>query len=194
MGIKLSSALSKVKVKSGARSYRSLQNAEFINHVIQRETARADRNGHEFSMVLFRVRSGGRHALSTVRLARTILSRARATDEIGWFDDQFLCAVLPDTLASGAWHFAEDVCAIIAERAPRPIYAVYSYPSKWFDGGDGKSEGDKAPESPARRSADMRPDDVVPTYADHESMQRSSRTAVRPMEHLLARPLPIWKR
>jgi lipopolysaccharide/colanic/teichoic acid biosynthesis glycosyltransferase len=145
-------------------------------------------------MVLFRVRSGGRHALSTVRLARTILSRARATDEIGWFDDQFLCAVLPDTLASGAWHFAEDVCAIIAERAPRPIYAVYSYPSKWFDGGDGKNDGDKGPDSPTRRSADMRPDDVVPTYADHESAQHNSRTAVRPMEHLLARPLPIWKR
>src|SRR5690606_3423760 len=113
---------------------------------------RSDRNSREFSLVLFRVRHGRQHALSTIRLARTILTRSRGTDEVGWFDDQFLCAVLPDTMSSGAWHFAEDVCAIIAERAPRPIYAVYSYPSKWFDG-DGKDNGNQPP-TPRRRASD----------------------------------------
>lgn len=123
----------KVKVKTDVKSIRSITPAAMMNAVIQRETARSDRNGREFSLVLFRIRSGKQHALSSMRLARTILIRARATDEVGWFDEQFLCAILPDTMASGAWHFAEDVCAEISERAPRPIYAVYSYPSKWFD-------------------------------------------------------------
>lgn len=186
----------KVKVRTGARSVRHLASADYMNGVIQRETARSDRNGREFSLVLFRVRQGRQHALSTIRLARTILTRARATDEVGWFDDQFLCAVLPDTMASGAWHFAEDVCAIIAERAPRPIYAVYSYPSKWFN--DDRSDGDNPPPTPRRRASDRRGevDELIPHFlngVDNE-LKQERRIEAKPLEPLLIHPMPWWKR
>ncbi len=187
----------KVKVKTGARSVRTLTPAAMMNAVIQRETARSDRNGREFSLVLFRVRPGRQHMLSTMRLARTILSRARATDEVGWFDEQFLCVILPDTLASGAWHFAEDVCAIIAERAPRPIYAVYSYPTKWFD--SDKNDHDNAPPAnPQRRASDRRAEinDLMPHFLNgvNDELKREKTVRPEPVEQLLVRPMPRWKR
>lgn len=188
-----------VKVRTGARSVRHLATAQHMNGVIQRETARSDRNSREFSLVLFRVRHGRQHALSTIRLARTILTRSRGTDEVGWFDDQFLCAVLPDTMSSGAWHFAEDVCAIIAERAPRPIYAVYSYPSKWFDS-DGKDNGNQPP-TPRRRASDRHSEvnELIPHFLNgvngvNGELKQDRKLDPQPMERLLIHPMPWWKR
>jgi lipopolysaccharide/colanic/teichoic acid biosynthesis glycosyltransferase len=103
-----------------------------MNRIIRRECARADRNGREFSLVLFRIRSDTRHAVSVYRLARTILRRVRLTDEVGWFTDRYLCVLLPDTPPIGARAFAEGVCDIISSRKlPRPLAIVYSYPEQW---------------------------------------------------------------
>lgn len=190
----------KAKVKVAHKSIRQLATAEHMNAVIQRETARSDRNGREFSLVLFRIRPGKQHALSSVRLARTILQRARGTDEVGWFDEQFLCAVLPDTMASGAWHFAEDVCAIIAERAPRPIYAVYSYPSKWLDSDkNDRNSPPPPPSNPQRRSTDRgraEVNDLIPHFLNgvDSEMKQDRGIEPQPLERLLVKPLPWWKR
>jgi lipopolysaccharide/colanic/teichoic acid biosynthesis glycosyltransferase len=116
------------------RGLRGIYSRSEIDRIVQRETARADRTGHEFSLVLFRVKSTHRFSLSSQRLVKTVLSRVRTTDEVGWFDDRHLCALLPDTGAAGAWRFAEDVCDLISARSPRPIFVVYSYPTDWLDG------------------------------------------------------------
>lgn len=206
MGLRIGSGASRTKTKPGSKSIHSLLSADEINAVIQRECARADRNSREFSLVLFRVRPGKQHALSAVRLGRTMLTRARNTDEVGWFDEQFLCAMLPDTLASGAWHFAEDVCAIIAERAPRPIYAVYSYPSKWFDGGGGGGSnpsnggpGGGGLRQDERRTELASRDNLVPDFSDvpGNGLKRESvamPAEFHPIGKVLVRPMPIWKR
>ena len=112
------------------RSLQSLLTSEQMNIAIQRESARADRNGGEFALVLFRA------SLSSMRLARTVLKRVRATDDLGWFDDQHIAALLPDTSAAGAWRFADQVCMMLSRKAPRPLCSVYCYPTKWFSGDD----------------------------------------------------------
>src|SRR5271170_2198069 len=115
------------------RGYRSLLSPEQMAIAVQRETSRADRNGGEFALALFRVRNNDRSSLSTVRLAKTILRRVRATDDVGWYDDQFLAALLPDTSPTGARQFAEQVLALVSGRAPKPLCKVYSYPATWFN-------------------------------------------------------------
>jgi lipopolysaccharide/colanic/teichoic acid biosynthesis glycosyltransferase len=121
------------------RSLQSLLTSEQMNIAIQRESARADRNGGEFALVLFRAKSADRQALSSMRLARTVLKRVRATDDLGWFDDQHIAALLPDTSAAGAWRFADQVCMMLSRKAPRPLCSVYCYPTKWFSGDDDSS-------------------------------------------------------
>src|SRR5438477_4867360 len=95
------------------RSLQSLLTPEQMNIAIQRESARADRNGGEFALVLFRAHRSARHTLATLRLAKTVLRRVRATDDIGWYDQEHIAALLPDTSPPGAWRFADQVCGML---------------------------------------------------------------------------------
>ena len=123
------------------RNLDSLPSPQQVDRLIAREIARAERNGLHFSLALFRVRKGGRVGPTERRLALTLLRRARLTDEVGWFGDEFLCALLPDTSAAGAQIFADSVCDLVARKGPRPIAVVYSYPFDWLDHED--DEGDQ---------------------------------------------------
>jgi lipopolysaccharide/colanic/teichoic acid biosynthesis glycosyltransferase len=113
--------------------------------VIRRETSRADRTGRQFCVVLFRVKGGGRArrpSVSTCRVARVLLRRVRQTDDVGWFDDRHLCAVLPETPAAGARVFAARACDELARRQPRPLSVVYGYPGT--SAADGEADEDHA--------------------------------------------------
>src|SRR5438270_9132717 len=69
---------------------------EQIQWILRRERARADRTRQGFSLVLFATASGPR---AYHRFGRILCRRARATDDVGYFDndDQSLCAILPAT-------------------------------------------------------------------------------------------------
>ena len=99
-----------------------------MDHLVRRECARADRNGEAFSLVLFRVGHGKRRSMLVRRLARTMLKRARLTDDVGWMGQHHLAALLPDTMAHGARAFAEGVADAVARHHARPLATVYSYP------------------------------------------------------------------
>lgn len=114
-----------------SRTTEDLVPREVLDVLIRRECARADRNEREFSLVLFRLPNSKRNAVSTQRLVRTILARARMTDEVGWFSAHYLCALLPDTSARGAQAFSDGVCEMAAQKGSRPATVVYSYPGNW---------------------------------------------------------------
>jgi lipopolysaccharide/colanic/teichoic acid biosynthesis glycosyltransferase len=167
---------------------------EQMNIAIHRESARADRNGGEFALVLFRVRRKDPSALSTVRLAKTVLNRVRATDDVGWYDENHLGALLPDTAANGAWRFADQVCGLATRRGPRPLLSVYCYPTKWF----GDDERETAPVPPREELAEQNRHSVrnlIPYFLDGmNSGADQPPNAVHRLETLLVRPLPLWKR
>lgn len=112
-----------------ARSLRSILSAEQFRWAIERESQRVDRmNAAELSLVLFRVTPGKRR-LSTMRLARAILSRIRITDDIGWFDRDHLGILLPETTPAGAWQLSQTICDVVAIRGSRPLCTLYNYPA-----------------------------------------------------------------
>ncbi len=183
-----------------------------MNIAVQRETARADRNGAQFALVLFRARNKDQQSLSTVRLAKTVLRRVRATDDVGWYDDRHLAALLPDTAPAGAWRFAEQVCTLVAAKAPRPLCSVYSYPTLWFKGDQtperlvqqGQSDIFIAPEAqpdtldsdPSAVGARKGVENVIPFFLENGTGSRPSdaQPLVHAVESLLLKPLPWWKR
>jgi lipopolysaccharide/colanic/teichoic acid biosynthesis glycosyltransferase len=183
------------------RSLQSLLTPEQMSIAVQRETARADRNGAQFALVLFRARNKDQQSLSTVRLAITILRRVRATDDVGWYDDRHLAALLPDTAPAGAWRFAEQVCTLVSAKAPRPMCSVYSYPTLWF-------KGDHTPESLIQNEeaddfSEAGPvgtrsglENVIPFFLENVNGNRQDQPAplVHAVESLLLKPLPWWKR
>lgn len=173
------------------RSLRSMLTPEQMSIAIQRESARADRSGGQFALVLFRIRH--RRSLATNRLARTLLSRIRATDDIGWYDQEHLGVLLPDTASPGAWRFVDDICGHPTQGAQRPLCSVYSYPTKWFT-------DDEAPVTPLLRQQGndqgrygMR--NLMPFFLEGVKTELDQPpSAVHRLETLLVRPLPWWKR
>jgi hypothetical protein len=110
------------------RSLRSLLTPEQMNHAIHRESLRVDRNGDSsLVLVLFRLR-GEHTSSSSIRLAKIVLNRMRISDDVGWFDDQHLGLLLPETSTAGAWRLAQHICDRVARRAPRPHVVMYTYP------------------------------------------------------------------
>ena len=176
------------------RSVQSVLTPEQMNIAIHRESARADRNGGEFALVLFRVKRKDRTTLSTIRLAKTVLNRVRATDDVGWYDENHLGVLLPDTTANGAWRFADQVCGLASRKGPRPLLSVYCYPTKWF----GDDEQETAPVPPRSEIAEENRyavRNLIPYFLDGmASGLEQPPNAVHRLETLLVRPLPLWKR
>ncbi len=118
-----------------ARLLGKILSPELTQRIVRRECARIDRHGGELSLVLFRISTGDRRKdLAACRLARTILLRARETDEVGWFGEHFIAALLPDTSAAGAKAFADGIAHRLAHRVPRPLTLIFTYPKAWMAG------------------------------------------------------------
>jgi hypothetical protein len=110
------------------RTVRTLLSPEQMNQAMTRESARVDRkSGGTLTLVLFRVPAEKRTKLSGIRLAKTILKRIRVTDDLGWFDDEHLGLLLPETTPTGAWRLAQHICDVVAKRGARPLCTMYTY-------------------------------------------------------------------
>ena len=98
--------------------------------ILNRERARVNRNGHEFSLVVFDLGNVNHNSAYTRHLMHVLSHRVRATDETGWLDERRIGVALPYTAPEGALKMAHDVCQIISTRALSPRYTVYTYPSR----------------------------------------------------------------
>lgn len=121
------------------RTIRSLLTAEQMNFAIQRESMRVDRRPQSsLVLVLFHF-SGAPTAPSTMRLVKSILHRVRITDDVGWFDEQHVGVILPDTAPAGAWRLAQQVCDRVARHSNRPHVVMYSYSGSGADSADAQT-------------------------------------------------------
>ena len=140
------------------RRLRALYSQEQSDNAIHRERCRADRTGQQFALVLFRMPRSIGPSRSLLRLAKTALTRSRGTDEVGWYDDDTVCALLPDTAGDGAHRFADNVAAAFATAAQRPQVTIYTYPGTWIDAAQPAAPASSvaptvAAMAPARRSS-----------------------------------------
>jgi lipopolysaccharide/colanic/teichoic acid biosynthesis glycosyltransferase len=120
----------------------SVHLAEELHAILEREKARADRNAHQFSFILFNLNNktaGGSNSQAS-SLINILVNRIRWTDEAGWFDNKCLCVVLPDTSNIGARKFADSVLQMLSAKSDTPDYTIYTYPSESFPGGNGNSK------------------------------------------------------
>src|SRR4051812_19685044 len=140
-------------VQTGARGLSSLYTRPQLEAVLHRERARADRNRCEFSLILFRVRAEDRRM--TLRLARLLLRRSRGIDEIGWFDETCVAALLPYTAGDGARFFAESTLKMAQEQLIPAICRIYTYPSAWYFEDDRNNNNNSTGEGLTRSKGDI---------------------------------------
>lgn len=118
--------LIKAKSINGAKAICSL--GEF-RRIIEKERARANRNNHMLSLVLFDMGSPDPHNSTTIQLIEIIKGRLRCVDNAGWYDNQRIGMILPYTSIKGATQLSENICESLDKRIFEPLCTVYTYPS-----------------------------------------------------------------
>ena len=101
---------------------------EIFRVVLERERSRADRNGHQLSLILFDLDTlkDKKNIFTFVEILRT---RLRTIDRYGFFNSSRIGIILPNTHYEGCVKVARDISKrIINRKLQPPIYKVYSYP------------------------------------------------------------------
>jgi hypothetical protein len=100
---------------------------EEFHSILVREKARADRNGHGFSLVAIETSN----LEDSPSLTESFQQLIRTTDEIGWFDQNTLGIFLYNTSALGAWQFVNNSKKKTGDDFSISNCSVYSYPNEW---------------------------------------------------------------
>jgi lipopolysaccharide/colanic/teichoic acid biosynthesis glycosyltransferase len=166
-----------------------------IDAILHRECSRCERNGQEFCLVVISAAKNGarRHVH---RLAKVLCRRARATDEVGWFDAQRLCVVLPDTSGDGAMAFVGHFTESSNYRGLSPLCNILSYR------GETHSDNEQMSVEQFALGIEEAGQDLAAGsgLSPSESIRRGNANILRRLHGagdlagLLVRPLPLWKR
>ena len=75
--------------------------------VLERERERANRNKHQFSLIVFEFGLPVTDQTKTINLLKKIWKRLRIIDEIGWYGSNRIGIILPYTSKQGAWQLTK---------------------------------------------------------------------------------------
>lgn len=166
---------------------RNIPSSETLRRILERERARTDRTGLQFSFVeVDPIRDGPADAGDLEPLADILSRRIRATDVVGMFGDRSLGVILHATPVEGAWEFVNNVRPQITNGGREPLCTVYTYPTSW--GSFGQTTGDP---SPGSSEDGRRP---VPSEPENPPGNGNREMTVHRMEEIFGSPLPTWKR
>ena len=160
-------AVRKVLGLGGEAVFGGLPTPEEMHRILERERSRADRSGDTLAVVAFAARCAKDGRTGLAPLLRILRDRLRGTDELGWLDEQRVCAVLPNTAMEGAKKVAEAVCLALPEDVPTPVCTMFVYPS-------GPPQGEE--------------------HAPRRETEVAAAGQAVSLETLLARPMPLSKR
>ena len=135
---KITRLLPKTAAWRNAGMSRKVRSAGAFHRILVRERIRADRSSRAFSLLVFDTGKMAKSEAVASPLMLAIARRVRAIDEIGWFGDNGLGVVLPDTPETGARKLAAELLeSMAAAMKPVPV-RIYAYPSSWLPGALGQ--------------------------------------------------------
>ncbi|MEI6127311.1 MAG: sugar transferase [Pseudomonadota bacterium] len=146
---------------------------------LERERARSDRTGHDFSIIIFNItKSGSQKALSIQTLADAIRKKIHCCDDMGWFDKHKLGILLPHTNYGDAAKLAADISSAVFTGECLCEYNILTYPFHWIN----------PIKSPAEKIA---PEDMS-TYSSLNAWALANENLTK---HAGVSPgMPLWKR
>jgi len=121
-------------VKQKNRLQKELCPQKVFRIIFERERSRADRNGHELSFIVFDLGEETNEKLINI-LVKKLKSRARSVDKFGWYDEEHIGVILPNTSYKGGIELARDICSHILIHTLPPSFKIYSYPTMWLQKG-----------------------------------------------------------
>jgi lipopolysaccharide/colanic/teichoic acid biosynthesis glycosyltransferase len=122
----------------------ALHSPAIFKALLRHERSRSDRDGSEFSLVIFDVSAMNSNSRGIKQAVCGIREKMRSIDEIGWLDARNIGVLLPVTNLQGGRRFANRA-SDSASSAQRIPWTAYTYPAHWLPGGNGGSGGDSLP-------------------------------------------------
>lgn len=114
-------------VKSDAKTIH--EQDKFLK-LIELERERVHRNDLQFSLLLILMNGKDNSNPRITELIQNLSKRVRKTDQIGWYDDNHLGVLLPNTANAGAKVFAEDIRKYQNNCQITIVFKTISYPNK----------------------------------------------------------------
>jgi lipopolysaccharide/colanic/teichoic acid biosynthesis glycosyltransferase len=126
------------KINLAVKGVNGIRSIEEFKAIVKQERARSERDGSEFSIVAFQLDQFLDNGRALSQIVRALKKRGRTIDEIGWFDERCICALLPCTDHDGANKFALDYEEMLVSVRPPPPFSVYTYPAQWRESSNGE--------------------------------------------------------
>jgi lipopolysaccharide/colanic/teichoic acid biosynthesis glycosyltransferase len=167
---------------------KDLHSPKTFQSLLAKECARADRNGHGFSVVDFSLEDRADDRKFLEHFVSILMERTRMTDEIGWLDSQNLGLMLFNAEAHQADGFARKILDNDIPEIPL-TYNVYSYPKGWLGGGKDKRKTENDSEI-----SGIQQSNASETPESGGTPQLCARTVPSLKERVFPSSLPVWKR
>ena len=100
-----------------------------FRQIIEHERERANRNQHQFSLVLIDSETFNTDNSITRQIIKIITRRVRNVDELGWYDEKRVGIILPYTSTEGAARLIENLFDSLDTEIPIPVCDIFTYPS-----------------------------------------------------------------
>jgi PleD family two-component response regulator len=132
MKTKLSTIVTKINPSKSREnsSAKTIHEQDSFLRLIELERDRVHRNGLQFTLLLIEISETNNGKPRITELAQNLLKRVRKTDRIGWYDENYLGVLLPNTANAGAQVFANEIRKCQQNREISVVFETISYPHK----------------------------------------------------------------
>ncbi len=166
-------------------AFHGIHPTDRFRDLIERERSRTDRTGICFSLVVFKLAARKRDTYHTLyHLAGLLTSRARTSDEVGWFDKTSLAVLLFGSEETGAAIFGQNVIASLPEGTAVPTVSVYLYPNKR----EGEEQTQPRKDGVTETGSVEATSSIPASAAESASLPEDCA-----MASVFVRQLPLWK-
>lgn len=182
-----------------SRTAKFIKSTRQLHHILEYERIRADRNGHEFSTVVFDAFEPKENNIFQ-ELCDKIRIRKRIIDELGWFNSSQLCLILPYTSRNSAIKFTKEVCKK-TNFVEDITYEIFTYPFNSERNPDQNQTDiysiaqEKSEETPSKNYSFHK--NLINRFGFKSRNGNATKFAHKQsqyFESLLAPSIPIWKR
>jgi hypothetical protein len=116
-------------LNAGTTAARLLPSGPEFLRLIDRERERANRNQHCVSLVLISLAELRGASQPVERIIRSIQTRIRRVDEVGWYDAGRLGILLPYTNRTGACRLTADIVERLGPTPSQFTTEVFTFPA-----------------------------------------------------------------
>lgn len=106
-----------------------INTVEQFHLVLKSERFRCDRINKEFSLIVFNIKENNKVLFKAKSFVDLVKSKTRDYDEMGWFDENHIALLLPETTIDIAKKVATKISLAMQPSDKIPDFNIFTYPS-----------------------------------------------------------------